>query len=133
MNPNTGLVRGLPAYTWVLVTAVSAALGVIGVLGLVVVLLTMTARGVGDFDTSIAPVVALVLALIGLPLCVVALPRTSRREAEAGYTTVPLLAGDLPLRDPHDGRELIPAGAAVPLQYRVSLRPARRGLVPAAA
>ncbi len=132
MNPTTGLVRGLPAYTWVLVTVISAALGVIGLLGMLVVLLALTARGIGDLNTTLAPLVAMLLGLAGLPLCVVALPRVSHREAAAGYTTVPLLAGDLPLRDPHDGRVLIPAGTAVPLQYRVSLRPARRGLVPAA-
>lgn len=131
MNPTTGLIRGLPAYTWVLVTVIAAVLGLAGALGLVVVLLAMTARGIGSLDVTVGPVVAVVLALAGLPLCAIALPRVRHREAEAGYTTVPLLAGDLPLRDPHDGRELIAAGRDVPLQYRVSLRPARRGLLPA--
>jgi hypothetical protein len=131
VNPTTGLVRGLPAYTWVLVTVVSIALALAGLIGLVAVLLSMTARGIGSLDVTVAPVTAVVLALVGLPLCAVALPRVRHREAEAGYTTVPLLAGELPLRDPHDGRELIPAGRPVPLQYRVSLRPARRGLLPA--
>ncbi|RKR76516.1 hypothetical protein C8E83_3693 [Frondihabitans australicus] len=133
MNPTTGLVRGLPAYTWVLVSVVSAVLGAAGLVGTVITLLALTARGIGGFDAAIAPMVAMLLGLVGLSLCLTALPRVSHREAEAGYTTVPLLAGDLPLRDPHDGRVLIPAGTVVPLPYRVSLRPARRGLVPVTA
>lgn len=126
MNPTTGLVRGLPAYTWVLVTVVAGALGASGLVGVLAVLLVLTAHGVGNLTVTIAPLVAMILGLVGLPLCAVALPRVRHRESAAGYTTVPLLAGDLPLRDPHDGRELLPAGAPVPLQYRVSLRPARR-------
>jgi hypothetical protein len=47
------------------------------------------------------------------------------READCGYTTLPWRAGELELRDPADGRILVPAGAGVRFD---SLKDAREWL-----
>lgn len=126
MDGSNGLVRGVPAYTWSLAFVLAGAMTVLGLVSLVGALLSVATTGQPDLSVTVAPVVVLALGLTGLPLCRIALPRVAAREAEAGYTTVPLLSGDLPLRDPRDGRTLLAAGATVPRSYRVSLRPARR-------
>lgn len=126
MNESTGLVRGIPAYTWSLAVVLAGAMTVLGAFAVVGAFLSIAASGSMDLSVTAAPAVVLALGLAGLPLCRIALPRVAAREAEAGYTTVPLLSGALPLRDPRDGRVLLESGATVPRSYRVSLRPARR-------
>jgi hypothetical protein len=126
MQQSTRLVPGVPAYTWALATVLAAALLVVGFVTLIAALLVMASGAATGLDSAILPVVVLFVGIIGLPLCRIALPRVLAREKAAGYTTVPLFSGELPLVDPRDGRELIAAGAMVPRAYRVSLRPARR-------
>jgi hypothetical protein len=135
MNPVTGLVRGTSAYIWSLVTVVAVACVGLGVLSLVGAVLAVAASGRADLSPVGLPLVLLLAGAIALPLSRRALPLVTAREAAAGYTTVPLFSGELPLRDPRDGRELIAAGADVPRSFRVSLRPARRAaqFAPAAA
>jgi hypothetical protein len=126
MKQPTRLVPGIPAYTWALATVLALAFVAVGLLALVGALLVLASGAATGLDSAIVPVLVLLVGLVGLPLCNTALPRVRAREAAAGYTTVPLFAGDLPLVDPRDGRELIAAGTTVPLAYRLSLRPARR-------
>lgn len=126
MQQSTRLVSGVPAYFWALATVLASAFVVVGFVSLLGALLGMAAGSPLGLDSAIVPVIVLFVGLVGLPLCRVALPRVMARESAAGYTTVPLFAGDLPLVDPRDGRELIAAGALVPRSYRLSLRPARR-------
>jgi hypothetical protein len=125
--PSKRLVPGVPAYAWALATVLAAALTLVGLVALVGVLFAVAARSLTSFDFATGPALVLAIGIATLPLCQVALPRVIERETEAGYTTVPFLSGDLELRDPRDGRVLLPAGAAVPSRlYRVSLRPARQ-------
>ena len=126
MKETTRLVEGVPAYTWALATVLSAALCLVGFVSLIGALFVVAAGSVTGLDSAILPVVVLFVGLVGLPACRIALPRVTARETAAGYTTVPFFAGELPLVDPRDGRQLIAAGALVPTAYRLSLRPARR-------
>jgi hypothetical protein len=126
MTQSVRLVDGVPAYTWTLATVLAAVFAVVGFVTLIGALLLVASGVSRGMDSAILPVVVLFLGLIGLPVCRAALPRVVARETAAGYTTVPFFAGELPLVDPRDGRELIAAGAQVPRSYRFSLRPARR-------
>lgn len=126
MQQSTRLVTGVPAYTWALATLLSIAFTTLGTISLVGSLLVVAATGQGGLGTAILPVLLTFVGIVTLPLCRIALPRVMAREKAAGYTTVPLFSGDLPLLDPRDGRELIAAHAMVPRSYRLSLRPARR-------
>lgn len=126
MQQSTRLVSGTPAYTWALATVLAVAFVALDTLSLFGTLLMVASGTTAGLDATILPLVVTAVGIAGLPLCRIALPRVVAREKASGYTTVPLLAGDLPLVDPRDGRELIAAGAMVPRSYRLSLRPARR-------